>query len=72
MIDLSCRDDAWATDDQALNEVRAQADLLRMAHQASIDAAPARARQARSAGREFAVMGGVVALLGAVTVGLVF
>ncbi len=71
MIELSCRDDAWAEDDKALQQVRAQADLLRMAHQASIDAGPTRARQARAAGREVAVMGGIAALLGAVTIGFV-
>ncbi len=71
MIELSCRDDAWAVDDKALQEVLAQADLLRMAHQASLDAGPARARQARAAGREVAVMGGIAALLGAVTIGFV-
>ena len=72
MIELSCRDDAWAADDKALQDVRAQADLLRTAHRASSDAAPHRARQARAAGREVAVVGGIVALLGAVTIGFVF
>ncbi len=70
MLELSCRDADWAEDEAALNAARAEADDLRAAHQDSLDDAPQRARQARTAGREVGVMAGVVGLLGAVLVGV--
>ncbi len=70
MLELSCRDADWAEDDAALGAARAEADELRLSHQASLNEAPQRARQARVAGREVGVMAGIVGLLGAVVVGV--
>ncbi len=70
MLELSCRDADWAEDEAALNAARAEADGIRAAHQDSLDDAPRRAAQARTAGREVGVMAGVVGLLGAVLVGV--
>ncbi len=70
MLELSCRDADWAEDDAALDAARAEADELRLSHQASLNDAPQRARQARVAGREVGVMAGIVGLLGAVVVGV--
>lgn len=70
MLDISCRDNAWATDDAALHAARAEADTLRAAHRNSLEAAPARIHAARVAGREVAVVAGIVALVGAVAAGI--
>jgi hypothetical protein len=71
MLALSCREEDRAADEAAFNAARAEADALRFAHRASVDAAPERARAARLAGRELAMMAGVVTLLGAIIAGAV-
>ncbi len=70
MLDLSCRDDAWAVDDAAMIEARRQAQTLRTAHRDSIQAAPVRAQAARAAGREVAIIAGIMTLVGAVAIGI--
>ncbi|WP_419728909.1 hypothetical protein [Lichenicola sp.] len=72
MLDLACRDDAWAADDAAMNEARLRAEAIRAAIQDSADAGAFRARAARVVGGEIAVAIGIIAIVGAIAGGIIF
>lgn len=71
MLSLIDQADARATDELALREARHQVEALRVAHQASIEAGPDRARAARDGGRDIAVATGVLGMLGSMLASIV-
>ena len=71
MLALIDQAEARATDERALREARNQVEALRVAHQASIEAGPDRARAARDGGRDVAVATGVLGVLGSMLASIV-
>ncbi len=64
MLVVIDQDEARARDEQALREARHKVESLRMAHQASLEAAPVRIHESRQAGRDVAVATGLLGALG--------